>query len=446
MREPLMMMLYASFFPLYYFLLRGTVFQVSIRRNFYGGVLMIREVFLLILLGVVVFELYGVYPFKTVYVTEFSLRDTGPIVFFCVGLLLASVSLFSKTVFRTYLTISFPGQADSTISGVEGRQLIRATSLILLLVIGLGHYSGMNHAFISALTSGDTLIFVRLANKYESSAPPHVVTYMRYAFLLQAILLGVYGSASLNRVEKFFHALLVVYAASLPGDKAPVLQVLLFFVIGHVYSHQYAPNRVAIIFGFSAVIMAGLIYGLALVQYPDMTADDFMIFLADRLGIGQIQGVYEQFALQIQDWRYVFTEIPLSGIFGDGKGFSKDLMMATFGYYAHENDIGVMNSFFIGEALAIGGWFLVFVSPLIVAFNFCFISSIIVWIFVIKFDLGVRNAKLIAPLFASSILMFTGDFNGLLFGKKVFVVIAFMFALYFVQQLLNSLSRGRMSV
>jgi hypothetical protein len=136
----------------------------------------------------------------------------------------------------------------------------------------------------------------------------------------------------------------------------------------------------------------------------------------------------------------------LSGIFGDGKGFSKDLMMATFGYYAHENDIGVMNSFFIGEALAIGGWFLVFVSPLIVAFNFCFISSIIVWIFVIKFDLGVRNAKLIAPLFASSILMFTGDFNGLLFGKKVFVVIAFMFALYFVQQLLNSLSRGRMSV
>jgi len=83
---------------------------------------------------------------------------------------------------------------------------------------------------------------------------------------------------------------------------------------------------------------------------------------------------------------------------------------------------------------------------LIVAFNFCFISSIIVWIFVIKFDLGVRNAKLIAPLFASSILMFTGDFNGLLFGKKVFVVIAFMFALYFVQQLLNSLSRGRMSV
>jgi len=255
---------------------------------------------------------------------------------------------------------------------------------------------------------------------------------MRYAFLLLALLLGLFGKEYLSRVERFLYIFLVLYAATLFGAKAPLIQVLMFYFIGTVSSGGYSGFRVAATFSVFVVFIFGVIFFIAKVQYPDLDAEGFLVFLADRLGVGQIQGVYEQFALRLSDWRYILIEVPFSGFFTDPPDFSKDLMMKTSGFYSHQNDIGVMNSFFIGEAYAIGGYPLVFAAPFAVAFFFCMICAMTVLVLYRYLGVGQDAAKQVAPLFVSSVLMFTGDLNGLLFGKKLFVIAFFLLMIYVV--------------
>ncbi len=442
MREFVAVAAYAALFLLYIFIFRGTVFEVSPRRGRYGGLFVLRESFLLILLGALLLEVYGLDDFKMVYVTEYSVHETTFFVFFAVAMLFCSMSLFSKTIFRSYLTwkASIPWVDEA--QNDHSAYFVRAVALVLVTLVGYGLSRGMSHAFFEAIFSGESLIRVRLANRYESSVPSHVIAYLRYSFLLLAILSGLLGARGLHPLERYAYLGLSIYAATLLGDKAPLAQVLLLYFIGMVIANRYSAAKVFLASGFFVLFLLSVIYFSITVQYPDMTSDEFMLYLSARLGVGQIQGVYEQFALQLRDWKYILIEVPFSGFFSEPPDFSKDLMLATLGYYSHANDVGVMNSFFIGEALAIGGYPLAVISPVLIGLNFCLICAVVVVVIVRFFRVSPELAKTIAPLFTSGILMFTGDLNGLLMLKKLFVVLIYFALVYCVFEFLRSLWFG----
>lgn len=405
-----------------------TIFQISLRNSYLGGLLIFREVFIYILLGSIIIETTDLNKLKTTYVNEVSIEETTPIILATLITLILSIGFFSKTVFKKYLTFK-NANINYKINQSSSINLIRAIALLLLTLILLAHLNGVKHAFISALFSGENLLTVRMANKFESSAPPHIITYTRFSLVILSISIGIFGLSNLYKSEKIFYPLLLAYSATLPGDKAPLIEIIILYLIGKIYRVKYNSRQLLIGFILFPILIIPLIYGLALTQYPDMDNEKFIEFILDRLGIGQIQGVYEQFSLKLRDINYIYTEIPLSGIFGEEKIFSKDLMMLTYGYNSYFKEVGVMNSYFIGEALAIGGYFLVFISPIIVAFNFCLICASISWMFSTKLKLPPRESRIITALFASSILMFTGDFNGLLLGKKFFSTLAFLILL-----------------
>ncbi|MDM0004458.1 hypothetical protein QTI51_01210 [Variovorax sp. J22G73] len=408
--------------------LRGTIFEVSLARRTLGGFLMLRELFLLIVLGVLIFEAIGYESFVTFYITKESLEETSIVILVCLGLLIATIAFMSKTIFRRKLMWSRSDRQHTSTSDA-GRSLIFASTLMLLFLIVAGHAAGMKPAFLQSISSGTDLMQLRLANKNEITGPPHILAYIRYLFQLTALLVGLY-SVSMSRARVLLTMAIVVYAAALPGDKAPIIQVLVLYFLGRLRNIRSSPYLI-----IQRALMLGAlsffaIYFVTLVQYPEMQFSEFIRFVFERLGIGQIQGVYEQFSVKLQDPAYVLSEIPLSGLFGESRAFSKDLMGITYGFYLDSTEFGVMNSFFIGEAFAIGGWVLVWLSPVFVGFNFCVIVYMTVRVLNEKFKLPVAEAKYVAALFISASVTFTGDLGGLLFGKRVLVVAILFFALY----------------
>ncbi|TAJ60735.1 hypothetical protein [Variovorax sp.] len=407
---------------------RGTIFEVSLARRTVGGFLILREIFLLIVLGVLIFEAIGYESFVTFYITNESLEETSIVILICLGLLIGTIAFTSRTIFRGKLMWSRSDRQNTSTSDA-GLQLIFASTVMLLFLLVAGHAAGMKPAFLESISSGTDLMQLRLANKNEVTGPPHIVAYIRYLFQLTALLVGLY-SASMSRTRVILTMAIVVYAAALPGDKAPIIQVLILFFLGklrNIRSSPYLILRRALMLGAMSFFA---IYFVTRVQYPEMQFSEFIRFVFERLGIGQIQGVYEQFAVKLHDPAYVLSEIPLSGLFGESKAFSKDLMGVTYGFYLDPTEFGVMNSFFIGEAFAIGGWLLVWFSPIFVGLNFCSIVYMVVRILNEKFKLPIAEAKYVAALFISASVTFTGDLGGLLFGKRILVLAILFFALF----------------
>lgn len=412
----------------FFWALRGSIFEISFKRRHLGGVFIFRELFLLISAGVLIFEAYGYEEFVTFYITWESLEQTSVVILLCLGTLLVTISFICKIVFKRSLTWDYFG-IPAVSGGRSGAALLHACGGLLLLFVIIAHAAGMKHAFLQSILAGTDLMRLRLENKTEVNAPPHIIAYVRYLFQFTALLLGIYGS-EIPRYRRFLILVLVLYAASLPGDKSPVVQVIFLYFVGGFRSSRL--STVAILrraVGLFLVILT-VIYVATYVQYPEMNFGEFVRFLFERLGIGQIQGVYEQFALRLQDRSYIFSEIPFSGIFGETTAFSKDLMAATYGYYLDRSDFGVMNSFFIGEAFAIGGWPLVWLSPIMVGINFCLIVYVMVRALNSYFELPIEEAKGIAALFISSTVTFTGDLGGLLLGKRLIVIMILLLFIY----------------
>lgn len=429
----LYLVLYIAFMFIFIFSMRGTVFEVSLIRNRLGGVLIFRELFFLVLLGAVFFSVMGVSRFNVVHVREEDVHKIGAVVFCAVFLLFASIAAFSKTIFWKYLSFN---KMDETSLSIDRKTklLLYSVFIVIVLLVVTSHLTGTSHAFIKSIIAGESLLSVRLANRYSSYTPSHINVYLSYACSLGAILIGCFGRRMFSTSAIYVFLLLILYAASMGGGKAPVVQTFVLYFLGHVMQRRYSALSLLVVSLVMLVATLGVVYITVRVQYPGLDFLGFSVYLMDRLGVGQIQGVYEQFSLGLRDFSYIFIEIPFSGYFVEPKMFSKDLMMNTFAIGRNYDETGVMNSLFIGEAYAIGGYVFALMSPIFVAFNYCAVCCMAVYIFQTKFGFCASDAKRIAPVFSSSILMFTGDFNGMLMGKRLIFVASFFVFLYLVSR------------
>lgn len=406
--------------------LRNTIFEISLKRQNFGGVLLGKEIFAYVVLGVILFEFLGYESFHTFYVTEESSREATLYTLYAVFMFIVCVSLLSKTLFRNYLRVSSHANSPGEFPGKE-LLLLKVSAILLILILAVMHVFGMQNAFLGAITSGQDLMTIRLANTYGTELPSVVTSYYTFLTLFLSACVGI-NYQRLSGYSRFFYLLLILYAASFHGGKEPVVNAFVVVILGNLSQRKRVTIGKGVWIAFAVIpLLLILLYFVSLVQFPGLTVGGYVQFLAARLGVGQIQGVYEQFGLQWRRPDYILQAIPFSNFFGQYAHYDKDLMMATWASGQDLDSTGVMNSFFIGEALVIGGYTLVLLSPLIVAFNYCTIATSLLLMFQKLVGIPLDRARKFVLLLTPSLVRLTGDMDGvILFKLNVMFIIFFL--------------------
>ena len=152
----------------------------------------------------------------------------------------------------------------------------------------------------------------------------------------------------------------------------------------------------------------------------------FLIYIFNRLGIGQMAGVYETFGLIENGYgiegEFAYHMIPFARFFVNYVDYQKFLMMFTEGY--NFTSMGVKNSYFIAEAYAIGGWGLMLLSPIIVSFSF------VMGLFILyKFTSYFLSKDFFFAVFIVYLkfMDITGGFSQFPFFKGLILFLAYLF-------------------
>ena len=405
------------------FALNNTIFCISFKRANFSGLLIAKEIFIFVVIGIYLFELYGVSGFYTFYMSDETIANTSYIIFYALIVLFLTIGFVSKFLFRRYLYLRGESALDINIGNIKN-----SLFLVLLLLLTFFIAMGLKHSFIHSIFMGGSLIDIRLSNRY-SNIPTVLISFYNFVLILFIVFVG-YNFKQNDAIFKIFYILTILFFSSFFGGKAPVINSLILLYFSYLSSFNSIKfnfrffSKIIIVF----ILIASLMVLVIKVQFPDANIINFFI---DRIGVGQIHGAYEQFALKLSKPDYIYHTIPFANFFFTYTPFNKDLMMHTWGYYLDGDSVGVMNSLFIGEALAIGGYPLVFFSPLIVAINYCSIAFLLVFVLNKFYKISLLDSKKIGGLVIVSYSGFTGDIAGLLFFKS-FVMVAFLlFFLYF---------------
>lgn len=245
-----------------------------------------------------------------------------------------------------------------------------AALLLSLALVVLFSFLSFRHAFLEALFRGTPLLEVRLANVYGSRVPSQLLSLLLLLSYVLSIAAGYVMQWKKGRGLIYWG--FALFFAAAPGNKAPIVVSVVLFVLSYATSLSGKISFLRISSTIFLLPVGGLLLYFAVsLQMPGLTPVEFGRYLLNRLGAGQMAGVYETYALaeqgSIPEGAYYWHAIPFARFFVDYVDYQKMLMMVTEGY-AYE-EMGVKNTLFIAEAYAIGGLPLAVASPLIVAFS-----------------------------------------------------------------------------
>lgn len=407
----------------------NTIFDINAKISNVTGLLFAKEIFLFVLIGVFLFEFKGLEAFATFYMTEKTMQQTSLIIFYALILLFASIGVFSKTIFRKNLHLSSPIKKTEYALYRSLTSSLYVFHIILILIFIL--FFGLKHSFVASIFGGGSLIDIRLGNRY-SGIPTIFISLYGFLNVIFCCVVGFYFN-KFALYSRFFLVLMVIVFVSFFGGKAPVVNAIILFILSYLSSLERIQLNIKTIITLvvSVVAVLSILYFVISLQFEDFAEGDFFNFIVNRIGVGQIHGAYEQFSLQLRDSSYILHTIPFANFFYDYTPYNKDLMMHTWGYnLSSQSETGVMNSLFIGEALAIGGYILVAFSPIIVAFNFCLIVYFLVGYLKKFFHIPLLESQKIAALSVVSFIGFTADITGLLLFKSLVMVMIFMSLVY----------------
>ena len=232
---------------------------------------------------------------------------------------------------------------------------------------------GYHHATLEAFLTNSPLINLRLQNAYGTSVPSQSVPLLYYLGYILAWLAGILLRLRGQLTHAFLFGIFSLALVSMPGDKAPVLIAVAIFILSWRpwIRGRFSPIAVLI---WGLILLIGLtaaLFVLWQIQSPGLNPNAFFPYIFNRLGIGQMAGTYETFGMaargDLPKGDFYWHMIPGASFFVDYIDYQKLLMMITEGYGYTE--MGVKNTYFIAEAYAIGGYVLLWISPLIVALN-----------------------------------------------------------------------------
>lgn len=430
-------LLFFSLFPLIFFCYRYTPLEVSVKRGNFSGIFMYREIFGLIGLAVIILNALSPSDFNGYGNTEEdSVFYISLIVFYALFVFILVSGVMLKVLFKnTYLYVLSAGGFRSLAQNSSvSRSLIKfslaiAVASIVVNLFGVIFF-GARHAFYGALIHGESLLSIRLDNIYMSTMPTVFNSFFAFCYTLLAICLG---GLSFKRCRGYFilFSLVVIYLSTFGGAKSPPVQAFIFYIISSAcFSGIRFSLRGFIRLLVGGVVVSILIFLVVWIQMGNMSVGEFFKYLINRLGVGQMSGVYEQFNLKIKDLSYILHAVPFAGFFIDYPVFQKDLMLASE-FVADPTSTGVKNSLFISEAYAFGGIYFVLISPVVVGVNYA-ISLFLVFKVINIFVKDALTAFKVSGLFFAPYLSLTGGMSEWVFFKALLMILIFFFLVYLV--------------
>src|SRR5690606_30673868 len=103
------------------------------------------------------------------------------------------------------------------------------------------------------------------------------------------------------------------------GGKAHLFNGIIIYILIKLSQLNHINLNISSIIKFCFVLISFiflLIY-IVKVQYPELNDEQLTKYFINRLGVGQMGGVYEQFNLNLYDPRYVYHSIPFASLFLD---------------------------------------------------------------------------------------------------------------------------------
>lgn len=417
--------LFLLFTPIF---MKNTPFELGRDGKYVWAFIFYKEM-VLIILPVLLLMFHSVDEFESLRVTK--QEDVARISFYICSTLCV-LHLFLSFFYRLLTHKLSIGFYPSNLVISERKHYLFALSTIfsgLFLFIFSSIFLNYKHAFIYSFI-GEELITVRLANVYASSLPTQLAFLISFSWWIAAIFSGY---LLYKKSVSFFILIFVIglILASAPGDKAPVIQYIMLFVMSYIFFYQikYSISKLILFIIIYGVLLIFIVYQVVAIQIPGLTLQDFIIYIVERLGVGQMAGVYETLSSEFFVEGSWWHMIPFSHFFVDYPIFSKELMLFTEDY--DFDRIGVKNSFFIAEAFGMGGYVLMLFSPIIVSLAYVIKIIIVFSILRLFFSLVVAQIYTLPVVFLSSNL--TGDLSSFVFQKSLILIILALIIVYGVK-------------
>jgi hypothetical protein len=430
------------FLAAFLWLHKDTVFGISFKRQNFGGTLILFEVVVFILPAVVIISTVDVSSYAQARNTHLpEAKVVSAIIFYALFMFLLTTKFCSMVFKRSFAAGS--GYKDGLIRkdhiGTDDRRIIRFLfALILsgLIVLGVGMVVwGIKHAVLMAILNHGDLLTYRLANNYATSVPGPVLSYFNFVAYAIAVVAGS-DSLDENVILRWAAVFSSLFFATFMGGKALPLRCIILLCLSYVSFHrfQFTLRRILIVL-LAGILLVVVAYWMFSLQYKDVSFDWLKKYLFLRLGIGQMLGTYEQFALELRNMEYIWHSIPFASFFVDYPIHAKDLMVISENV-ADPTRTGVKNSFFISEALAMGGYPLVLISPVI--FGMSYAMGFLLFDKIMRV-FGVSQFKKILFLIYVSLFPLTGDFSSFVFFKGLLlllIMMMFCWAVYLVLKMI----------
>ncbi len=422
-------------------LTKQTPLEISFRKKNLGGLLLAKELIVLVLPGILIFSLGFYKDYKTFFVHEKSVTEATVIIYYSIVTFFVFFKIFSRLL---NLNLIYRNAEDFSLTDFYSfKQLYSISALLIIIMTMVFMGLGLRPALLEVLLYNSELMEIRLANRH-SGIPTVLMSFYKFLIYFYALIFGVIFSR-LSFTQKLVSFLIILLVSGFLGAKGPIVNSIIIIALAHLSSGY---NRKPLTVGVSAIGLIALsiilVYLLGYLQFSDSESGyDFFGFIINRLGLGQVAGFYEQMALKLYNPRYIINAIPFANFFFDVSYFNKDLMHYTWGAHRSATETGVMNSFFSGEAFAIAGYFGVITAPILVALNYAVAYFLLFKIFRIWFYLSSSASSVVCRILVPSFLVMTGDVNGIVFFKTTLMMIIFLTPALALKTVIRDLKWGR---
>ncbi len=391
------------FLLLYPIISQRTPFNFSLEeRNFSGGIFFVNTCLFILpcIISIQHIDLAG--SPVLFFVSESSLIYANISILYGLFCFLVFIRVFFEIFTRQNITLK--DQLRDTIHAHRGRVQILFYYLCLLVafavlfsIVGLG----ARHAFFAAVLSDTSAGIIR----HENAAIQNL-SYLKHFIYLNCALLALTMATPIfdnKPILKIFGTLTILIGGTFYGAKSLLIIFSLVYLFSYIESHERTSARSLIIkasiFAAASILILYIAVYITYIRSNDQF--DFFTYAFNRIVIGQMAGMYEQWNLWIRNGDYLYHSIPFASFFVDYPIFHKDLMLVSEGRI-DPNSIGIKNTFFLAEAYAVFGTPGVILMPIILAFAF------------------VLNFLIIKTFFSK--LVFKNDVLGNFFASYIFVV------------------------
>ena len=427
--------LLTSIFIFYYFT-KKTVLEINFKNGSVWSLLIYREL-LFIYLPLLLLNYYGISKFSEIilFAKDKDIFWISLVSLVSIFLFLLTLSIFSKVLLPSI-------DLEYKQSAIKNRELVVFVNTFVFLGLFLLVFSifflNYKHALIESIISDSSILQIRLSNTHNSYLPSQI----QYLIVMSYVVASIY-SGILLVLKKYLK--LIIYLsislllASAAGDKAPLIFSIMLFFISYTYIKGINISFSKVFFTLLVYlpIIYMLLFFIVSLQIPELTIEKLNIFLVERLGVGQMAGVFETLSIPKLEGEFYLHCIPFASLFNNYIPYDKALMLFTESYNFEE--MGVKNSMFISEAYGIGGWSLLVLSPFIMGLSYVLGIKIMFIYMKLFFN---RNIAVIfsLPMYITSSSI-TGGFSSFPFFKGLILNIILISFVWFIYKIIIFLKK-----